>query len=269
MNFKTIISLPFDYDVGVLHLNDLEELCAPHEIINATKTTIVQEINGKIGDFRINKWMMCLIPLGMIVFMAGGVSSMAIFPYSLAIVFFGMFLFMSFPCYACYKKSQQLKMISNLAMLIDQRTKGIIRMESHYDTRVNVNYNNNFNNEYGHGYSRTNVSTERVLTRLDFRIIQSRLNLYQSLNPGNGGMQGQFFAPDMGQPHMNMGQPHMNMGQPNMNMGQPHMNMGQPHMNMGQPQMNNMHQPFIPNEGHHYQQPNTFNVQNMNQHYPS
>ena len=84
--------------------------------------------------------MMCMIPLGMIIFFAGGVSSIEIFPFSLIIIFFGMFLFMSFPFYVCYKKSNQEKMIIKLINLIESRTHGIIRLETHYSLNIIVKY---------------------------------------------------------------------------------------------------------------------------------
>ena len=258
MNYKTIISLPFDYDNGVNHLDDLDELAAPFEIISAAKNTLHNEINKKIDEFRVNNWMMCMIPLGMIVFIGGGVSSMFIFPFSMIIVVFGMFLFMCFPIYLCCKKAKQKSMITKLANMIDSRTRGIIRMETHFGFVYNSGYDTNYND----GFSRNRIATQHYLTRLDFRIIQQRLNLYNALNAGNPnnfmnqgmpGMPGMQGAP--GTPGMpgHYNQP-MN---PNMNQ-----------MNMGPGNMQQMQTPFIPNQ--QFPQQNTnYNVQNINQHYPN
>ena len=153
--------------------DDLDQLYAPYEIVQQAKNIIHQELNSRMSEFRINNWMMCMFPLGMIVFIGGGISSIVIFPFSFIIVLFGMCLFMGYPFYICYKNGKQSKMVSRLVNLTEHATRGIIRAEPNFTSTLDF---------YGHSSGNSGGNT--LLKYVQFRVMESKLALYNSLQSG-------------------------------------------------------------------------------------
>ena len=170
MNHRKI-SMEFDQSIGIRHINDIDNLALPYNIAETAKKTLTEEINLKIDQMTVNKLYMCMIPLGMIVFMVGGFMAAFIFPYNFIIVFCGMVLFMGFPIYICTVKNRKQKMLRYTQNVVESRTHGIIRIEYQYGVSYHVNNNM--------------VNKNKYLTRVDAIVIEARLAMYEQSNPNN------------------------------------------------------------------------------------
>jgi hypothetical protein len=130
MSQKDYVTLKFDFQNGCMHYEDIDQICGvSQETKEIAKKVIKNEINKKINEFRVSPWLFCLIPIGMITFMVGGILATVIFPYNFILVVIGFLTFGSFGFVMAYKNSQISKRYPKLSQIMSKKTKGELRLE--------------------------------------------------------------------------------------------------------------------------------------------
>jgi hypothetical protein len=165
------ITLQFNDLYGVQHLDDINELPIPPEISQATKDTIITELNMKMDEYRISKACCITIPLGMACFFISYFINYYAYPFNIILYMVGFGLIFSYPVYLGCKRRKQRTMIKYVVDLVHCRTFGVLRLECIYGLQ-----------RYNTGRPR------RGLQQFVVRVMHAKLNQYnvnQMNNPFN------------------------------------------------------------------------------------
>ena len=171
MNNQGCVIMEFDSDTGIRHLNDMDELFIPNEILGTAKKTLLEEINMKMHIYKVNRNHLWLFALGIVFFILGGVTVIFIFPFNFIFTVLGIIFFISPPIYFYKKAAQQKKILRYASDLVECRTHGIIRIQYNYGISLIV--------------GRRSVRNRKTLTSVSARIIPSKLALYNNRNQNN------------------------------------------------------------------------------------
>ena len=131
------VALKFELTKGCLYIKDIDLIRnVSSKIKEEAKKVVKSEINEKLEKYKLNPFCFCLLPLGMVIFIAGGVLASVIFPYNFFLVALGFGTFIFFGCFTVFKSLQWPKYFANAIKKMDKKTNGEIRLEPVYVQRL-------------------------------------------------------------------------------------------------------------------------------------
>lgn len=146
MSGSSHIELAFNENQGILGVTKLNDLNIPYEVVEKAKKSVREDFNKKTSKWKVQGLMCILIPIGFPMFIVGIVNSSR--PFGFPLIAAGILLVISFPVYLCVMAKRRENLIKKFQKKIDEKTQGVLRVESQYATRRIKTKNGHRNQRY-------------------------------------------------------------------------------------------------------------------------
>lgn len=145
---KDYVVLPFNMTQGCLNIEKVDKIDGLSESEKeSTKDILINEINANYKKLKINSKTYCLIPIGIFLFIFGGILAKFIFPFNFILCFLGIIFLVYFFVYSLYVSYRLTKFYRNVSSRISKSSNEKLAFEliliSVYTKRNAVVYLNN------------------------------------------------------------------------------------------------------------------------------
>jgi NADH:ubiquinone oxidoreductase subunit 3 (subunit A) len=126
---RDYVALKFSFTSGIEYPDDIDGIYGvSQEIKDAAKDCIKNDINKNKKKYTMNPFIFCLFPLGMVLFMVGGVTAAFFFPYNFILVALGFLTFLSTMILVVYKSMQVNKFYGYAEKVFAKKTNRELRL---------------------------------------------------------------------------------------------------------------------------------------------